>query len=255
MKNMDVLSVLFPAMAVLSAALAALNCYLPSAATVSKTNPILVELFTSEGCSSCPPADKLLSELRRTQPNVIVLSEHVDYWNYLGWKDPFSTKDSTDRQIGYCQKLGVASPYTPQAVVDGKYQFVGSNSSSLQSAISQGAQDLTIPVNLQLIEMQPQKLTAKASYEGSISPADILFFLVQDNVIVNVGGGENGGRHLLHDGVVRQRKLIQNVKEKNYAEAEFLFPSDYKSGKWRVVALVERKNEICGATQRLVEVK
>jgi len=255
MKNMDALSVHFPAMAVLSAALAALNCYPPSAATVSKTNPILVELFTSEGCSSCPPADKLLSELRRTQPNVIVLSEHIDYWNYLGWKDPFSTKDSTDRQISYCQKLGVSSPYTPQAVVDGKYQFVGSNSSSLQSAISQGAQDLTIPVNLELTEMQPQKLTAKARYEGPISPAEVLFFLVQDNVIVNVGAGENGGRHLIHDGVVRQRKLIHNVKEKNYAEAEFLLPSDYKSGKWRVVALVESMNELRGATQSLVEVK
>ena len=253
MKNMDSLSVLFAAMAVLFA-LPALNFYLPSAAK-NKSNPVLVELFTSEGCSSCPPADRLLSELRKTQPNVIVLSEHVDYWNYLGWKDPFSTKESTDRQIGYCQKLGVSSPYTPQAVVDGKYQFVGSNSSALQSAISQSAQDLTIPVNLQVLQTQPHKLTAQASYEGPSSPVDVLILLVQDDVSVSVGAGENGGRHLVHDGVVRQRKYIHNVQEKDDAKAEFLFPPDFKSGKWRVVALVEGMNGPLGATQCVVEVK
>src|SRR5262249_51802795 len=112
--------------------------------------PIMVELFTSEGCSSCPPADELLAQLA-DRPDVLALSFHVDYWNRLGWKDPYSSREATERQNHYATLLDLGTVYTPQIVVDGKWQAVGSDHADVEQALGLAQRNRTgIPVMLTL---------------------------------------------------------------------------------------------------------
>ena len=124
----------------------------------AQRTPIIVELFTSEGCSSCPPADAVLAELESKQPvanaNIIALGEHVDYWNYLGWSDPYSAAIFGERQQAYAQSLN-SNTYTPQMVVDGKAEFVGSNTSKALAAIAKAASEPK--AKLEIIKIAPDK--------------------------------------------------------------------------------------------------
>ena len=174
--------------------------------------PVVVELFTSEGCSSCPPADTLLSRLTKEQPvagvEIIPLGLHVTYWDELGWKDPASLPDATDRQQEYGRGVfGVDNVYTPQAVVDGRTQLVGSEEAALRAAIAKAAAEPHVAVHL-TASVQADTVSAKVE-NGSISgqtreAVQNVFFLTEDGLTSIVKRGENGGRTLHNDAVVRR---------------------------------------------------
>jgi len=162
---------------------------------------VVVELFTSEGCSSCPPADQLLASLdREGLPGIRVLglSEHVDYWDELGWRDPFGSRQSTARQDAYARLLGVGSAYTPQAVVDGVDQMVGSDGPGLRDAILRASRR---PHGSLSLNPTANGVAVKGQWPGGT--AKIWVALLEDGVESRVERGENAGRTLHHEGVVR----------------------------------------------------
>jgi hypothetical protein len=162
--------------------------------------PTVVELFTSEGCSSCPPADALLAELAG-RPDVLALSFHVDYWDRLGWKDPFSSADATRRQHGYADILGLATVYTPQIVVDGRWQAVGSDRAEVERALGaarRGGDEA--PVAL-AVDHGRARITLGPG-DDRVS-ATLLLIGFDRRHVTAVTRGENGGRTLPHVDVVR----------------------------------------------------
>jgi hypothetical protein len=162
--------------------------------------PIVVELFTSEGCSSCPPADALLAELAR-RPDVLALSFHVDYWDRLGWKDPYSSRAATERQNRYATILDLATVYTPQIVVDGRWQAVGSDRSEVEHALDLARRiRQEVPVTLALDHGRAQ---IKLGPEGETEVASILLIGFDTRHETAVERGENRGRTLAHVDVVR----------------------------------------------------
>jgi hypothetical protein len=177
-------------------------------ATNSPT-PVVVELFTSEGCSSCPPADKLLEKLDK-QPfpgaQLIVLSEHVDYWNHIGWTDPYSSSAYTERQSTYGNHLRLESVYTPQMVVDGADEFVGNSSQEATKFFEKAAGRTKIPVRISGATLEGN--VVKAHLETDPLPAeskkaDLVFVVALNHAESQVARGENSGRHLTHVAVVR----------------------------------------------------
>jgi len=160
----------------------------------------VVELFTSEGCSSCPPADALLAELA-ARPDVLALSFHVDYWDRLGWKDPYSSADATRRQQGYADLLGLATVYTPQIVVDGKWQAVGSDRTEVEQALkAAGRSRDEVPVALAVDKGQARIMLGPG---GNGVAATLLLIGFDRRHVTAVARGENGGRTLSHVDVMR----------------------------------------------------
>ncbi len=184
-----------------------------AAQTSTRPVPILVELFTSEGCSSCPPADALLERLDRSQPvagaELIVLSEHVDYWNYIGWTDPYSSHFYSERQSSYAQRFGRGDVYTPQMVVDGSSEFVGSDARSATQALAEALKAPKLRVQLSAISVDAAKsVTARVETDAlpvsyGSNGAEVYLAIAFSHAESKVSGGENSGRRLTHTGVVR----------------------------------------------------
>jgi hypothetical protein len=174
---------------------------------------VVVELFTSEGCSSCPPADELLGHLRQDLSakniQVIPLGFHVDYWNSLGWKDRFSSAEFTQRQEQYTRALKVDGPYTPEMVVDGELEFVGNDASQAQRTIRQQAGQLeTAQVKIAPAGADQLIIQVKGPAAPSGGNALVMLAITEDNLSTQVGSGENGGRTLHHAAVVRELREI-----------------------------------------------
>lgn len=169
--------------------------------------PVIVELFTSQGCSSCPPADRLLGRLGAEDGgHVIALAFHVDYWNHLGWSDPFSSRRWSDRQAQYARRFHLEAPYTPQAVIDGAVEMVGSRETDLRSAIAARA---ARPAAALAVRVSPAgagiRVDVDVDRTGPVreKKLDLMIAVFETGLVTPVKRGENGGRTLRDDDVVR----------------------------------------------------
>lgn len=184
------------------AAILGLACSLAARPAAADPGPVVVELFTSQGCSSCPPADRLLGEIKG-RDGVIALSLHVDYWDYIGWEDPFGLARHTARQRAYKRRLKLDYVYTPQIVVDGRYQAVGSRRAAVEAAIAEAADD---PVRV-----RPRLETAGRAARLVVPagaaperPATVWLALYDGRHDTRVRAGENAGTALVNHNVVRR---------------------------------------------------
>ena len=178
-------------------AVTALALSVMTGAAQADDRPAVVELFTSQGCSSCPPADALLGELVR-RGNVVALSYHVDYWDHLGWKDPFASAAATDRQRTYVRHLGLSSLYTPQMVVDGAIDVVGSDRHAVLTALAGPRQGPDIRVSLENGTVKVSVAAGKA-----VPASDVVLVAYAEEAETKVKRGENAGRSLKEYGIVR----------------------------------------------------
>ncbi len=230
----------------------------------AQATPVLVELFTSEGCSSCPPADALLMRLEKLQPvngaKIIVLSQHVDYWNRLGWTDPFSSALFSRRQNDYADSFGTSGIYTPQMVVDGQAEFVGSDASRAQQAISRAAAQPKAPI-IAVFTIDAKSDRAHVRVEvGSIPAgvpldnADVLLAVTEANLSTNVPRGENSGRTLQHTGVVRTLKSLGALAKSKVFEEDVKLPASWqRKNLSAVVFLQDRSNRrVLGAEMAML---
>jgi hypothetical protein len=176
-------------------AIGVLMCWVAYAQAQSR--PAVVELFTSEGCSSCPPAEAYIGELAQHK-DVLALAFHVDYWDDLGWKDPFSLKISTDRQYAYSAVLGRSSVYTPQVVIDGKDEFVGTDRRHIGGALAVARTGVPLRISL-----DPENVVVELSAGEKVAPRDVILVAYVRRATSSIGRGENAGRTLEEFNIVR----------------------------------------------------
>lgn len=161
----------------------------------------VVELFTSQGCSSCPPADKLLGDYAK-RDDVLALAFHVDYWDYLGWRDSFGSADNSERQRAYAQGRGDRNVYTPQAIVNGYGHLVGSRAGQLQNALSHPRTG-TLPVDVSLVKQDSTLQVQIASDQAPTSETTLWLVYFNDEETVEIKRGENRGRSITYHNIVR----------------------------------------------------
>ncbi|HEX4006027.1 MAG TPA: DUF1223 domain-containing protein [Acidobacteriaceae bacterium] len=213
----------------------------------SGRTPILMELFTSEGCSSCPPVDNWVERLDAAQPiagaQLIVLSEHVDYWDHDGWKDPFSSPAITDRQRGYMNALSLKDVYTPQVIVDGDVEVHPDNGQQADAALHQAAAAAMIAVKIDGAALATGVLTGKIEADGTSQKhgGDVYVAVAMDKTQTDVLAGENDGRKLTNIAVVRELVKVGKLDKGKSFDQPFrikLWP-DADPANLRVVAFVQ----------------
>lgn len=214
--------------------------------------PVVLELFTSQGCSSCPPADKLIDKIQsENEGAIIALSYHVDYWNYIGWKDPFSKKTFSDKQRNYASKFYTTSIYTPQVVVNGKEHFVGSNASVMSEKIKQYAKPKlnSNSIAISNLKRNDKGISINYTIEGQVDNKFLRLILVIRERETVVNRGENKNRTLKNSNIVVEEinvKLSSNTGTANIIIPDIITVSDDLA----IVALLQSKNlEITGGTK------
>ena len=216
---------------------------------------VVAELFTSEGCSSCPPADALLGHLRQDLAQqgieVIPLGFHVDYWNSLGWQDRFSSADYSRRQEQYAQSLRVDGPYTPEMVVDGAVEFVGNDAGHAQQTIREAASQPEV-ATVKISSAATDQLAVQVKAPAFAKDAQIVLAITEDNLTTQVGSGENGGRTLHHAAVVRELRQLGRLREGSFeVTVPLKMDKDWKRADLRAVVFVQEgpSGKILGAAQ------
>jgi hypothetical protein len=203
-----------------------------------KNNVIVLELFTSQGCSSCPPADRLLGKYTNDE-NVIPLSFHVDYWNRLGWTDPYSNAVFSQRQKNYAAKFKLNGVYTPQLVINGEKEMVGSNANKISASIkNEEEQQVTSHINIVAVKVDNDKATISYTIQGSESNSDLNIALVQAEITTPIKAGENSGLKLTNYNVVRNFKTVHSIADGTNTESVDLVPGAEKKD-YRIVAYLQ----------------
>ncbi|UEG54866.1 DUF1223 domain-containing protein [Mucilaginibacter daejeonensis] len=226
-----------------------------SLALFTKSNPIkdkssyaasdkgfaVIELFTSEGCSSCPPADQLVARIEKEshdQP-VYILAYHVDYWNRLGWKDVFSDHAYSVRQQQYSKWLNTDQVYTPQVIVNGKKEFVGSEEGTLRNAIKAGLQSSSAyHLNLSVVKSGNKYIEVQYHADAPKANEVLIVAVVQKSGVTNVKRGENSGHTLAHVQIVRNLKTVA-LNGKSSGNAVLELPSDFGGQYAEIIALIQ----------------
>ena len=222
----------------------------------STRKPVLVELFTSEGCSDCPPADTLLQKLDALQPvhdaEIIPIEEHVDYWNQGGWYDPYSSHDWTARQMIYTPTTDKTGPYTPEMVVDGEAKFVGSNGRKALDAIQQAAArpetEIAITPSGPAEKNSRDFTVSVGKLDGDTSgdTAEVWLAVTQDGLHSSVSRGENAGRSLTHIATLRSLHKIGDIKSASDAATftdhpRVKFDSHWDAANLHVIVFVQER--------------
>ncbi len=206
---------------------------------------VVVELFTSEGCSSCPPADRVLSEIHQQAVNeqtpVYTLAYHVDYWDRLGWKDRFSSEQWTQRQYQYAKAMRSQQVYTPQMIINGQHAFVGSRKATAKKYIKSELAKKTI-VNMELgFSKQSDEAAELVTVSWQIHPlppnAQLHLVLAEDQLKTNVRRGENSGKQLHHNGVVRNMQTINPINTQG--KTTITLPKEVNRGNCRIIGLLQ----------------
>ncbi len=204
----------------------------------------VVELYTSEGCSSCPSADKLLGQIKENYKDkkVYVLAYHVDYWNRLGWKDMFSDHRFSERQSDYANNFKNSSVYTPQAIVNGKDQMVGSAAGELNGSIKKHlGKSESLELSGSVKSSSDKQVELNYIIDAKAKNKDLVVNLVQKSVSTHVKSGENGGRTLAHVNVVRYYMVV-NINDTNQ-NVKIDLPNGMKKDDFDVIAFVQEKNK------------
>jgi len=235
-------------LALIGLALRVLGSSTPIHAQAKTPVPVLAELFTSEGCDSCPPADRLLELLLDEQPVdgvlVVPLSEHVTYWDHQGWKDPFDSQQFTVRQQQYGLRFNLDSIYTPQVIVDGRSEAVGSDRAAIERNLRDAAKTPKAELRVEIDATAAGKVTASASGAAlqAEKGAELFFALTEDHLAINVTRGENANRTLRHSAVVRVLQSAGSV-DVSSNRVNFALAPDWKRENLRVVAFVQSKKD------------
>ena len=202
----------------------------------------VLELFTSEGCSSCPPADNLLPELAKLDSNVIALSFHVDYWNRLGWEDPFSSNAFSERQRQYATQFRLESIYTPQLIINGEYELVGSSRKEATQTIKKTlAEKAVVKITIDEVKNDAGKLLVSCRAEGDLKEINLLAALVQKQAVINVRAGENKGAKLSHTNVVR---TFVKQKASGNQLITLEVPGTIAADNWQLIIYAQQKDNL-----------